>query len=322
MTTQNQVPEKPSFGRQLWLAFKRLVLFVFRVLLIVLIIAAVGAAIYFGGPVLVDEYLLKDVRQNSTKIDAIDAQLTSESERINQELEDLQTRIDALEIQGDTDVQTIDNLKVQIAAAESTLLEQAPTLENIVDLGTDLELLSTALAALDEKVSTIEVLLDDVFIGATTTNESIESLQTEVETLNALLEARDTVDTLRQDLTLLKVMELITRARVSIGQENTGLAKDDLQAAQDLLTDLRSEVTAEQASYLDDISQRLSLASKNLTESQNLVDADLEVAWQLLLQGLPDTSPAGEEAEQTPTPESETSGDAEDTPTPTPTPKP
>jgi hypothetical protein len=93
--------------------------------------------------------------------------------------------------------------------------------------------------------------------------------------------------------------------RVSIGQGNTGLAKDDLQAAQNLLASLSAELPIYQAQYLSDIAQRLGLASENLTKATNLVDEDLEVAWQLLLQRLPEEpleSNELDEAEPTPTP--------------------
>ena len=40
---------------------KRLLIFLARVILIVIIVGVVGIAVYFGAPVLIDEYLLKDV---------------------------------------------------------------------------------------------------------------------------------------------------------------------------------------------------------------------------------------------------------------------
>ena len=123
MSTENSIPKRPSFGRRLWLAFRSLVIFLFKILLVLLIIGAVGAAIYFGAPVLVDEYLLKDVEVNSSKLELIESDLENNSEFINQRLADLQTRIDTLEIQGDTDEETIADLQAQLAAAESSLLD-------------------------------------------------------------------------------------------------------------------------------------------------------------------------------------------------------
>ena len=80
---------------------------------------------------------------------------------------------------------------------------------------------------------------------------------------------------------------MITRVRVSISQENIGLAKEDLQAAIEILNKLRLEVSPAQVLYLDDVSQRLTLAIGNISDSLGLAEEDLEVAWQLLLQGLP-----------------------------------
>jgi hypothetical protein len=72
------------------------------------------------------------------------------------------------------------------------------------------------------------------------------------------------------------------------------------------LDSIQSDVTADQAEYLSGISERLGLASDNLSTEPDLANEDLEVAWKLLIQGFPDSALTGNET----------------TPTPTPTPKP
>lgn len=321
MNTENAVPPKPSFGSRLWLAFKRFFIFLFRLLLILLVVAAVGAAIYYGAPVLIDEYILKDVHTNTHKIQEISAEFEDSSEIFSQRLVDIQARLETLEIQNDTDKQTINDLGAQLKVAESALQEQATSLENLDPLQSMLEEYGVKLSSLEEQVSAYETDLDELQksimalgLSLEVYGTQIEGNKAEIETLNAQIEARDPVGYLRQELELLKVMELITRARVSIGQENIGLAKDDLAAAQDLLAGLHAEVPASQAEYLSEISQRLGLASENLTGNPDLAYEDMEVAWQLLLQGLPD------ESELTPTPTPGEGGEVEPTPTPTPSP--
>jgi len=327
MSTENSIPTRPSFGKRLWLAFKSLVIFLFKILLILLIIGAVGAAIYFGAPVLIDEYLLKDVEVNSSKIELIESDLENNSDFINQRLADLQTRIDTLEIQGDADEETIADLQAQLAAAESslldaesTLLDQGATLESLGALGTMLDEQAASISTLEENLAAYEASLGDVQDVVLVIAESGVTQQGEIELLKTQLEAKEIAGTLRQDLSLLKIMGLITRIQVSIGQENIGLAKDDLATAQDILTGLRAEVTTDQASYLDDIAQRLELATENLSKSPDLVVDDLEVAWQLLVQGLPEEPIEGDEAVPTPAQETGEEGEVEETPTPTPEP--
>jgi len=319
MNTDNSTPQKQPMGKRFLLALKRVVLFLFRVLLILLIIGALGLALYYGGPVLIDEYLLKDVKVNNSKIQEINAELTSSSEFFSQRLTDLQTRLETLEIQSDTYAQNINDLQIQFSTSEDTLKDYGASLENLDAIQATLDEHNKTISILEEMIVEYEEKLGEFRSEITEIDQVLDGHQEEIGMLYFQFEARDTVGTLRQELELLKVMELITRVRVSIGQENFGLAKEDLQVAQGLLTNLRSEVSANQAGYLADISQRLALAIKNLTVTPDLVNEDLEVAWTLLLQGMPGESDL--ESDTTPTPtQSPLSGtDGEDAPTATPT---
>ena len=321
MTTENQVPQKASFGRRLWLALKNLAWFVFRFVLVVLIIAAIGVAVYYGGSVLINEYILKDVRANRSKIEGIQTQIETDSKLITSRLGDFQSRIDALELHQDTITQSISDLEAILVSIEDTLSDHSDMLTNMEVFSSTLNGLTSSVSMLETQVSTIESSLDEyqdeLNDKFTLVDLTFESNQEEIDALSIQLNAMDTTDILRQELKLLKVMELITRARVSIGQENIGLAKNDLQAAQEILTLLQSEVDSEQADYLNEISLRLSKVIDKISKSPKLADEDLEVAWQMLLQGLPDESPSGE-GKTTQEVEIEVTA----TPTPSPTPEP
>ena len=306
MSTENEATPKPSFGRRLYLAFKRLLILFFKILLILLILGAVGAAVYLGAPVLIDEYLLKDVKVHSEQIQEINSELVANTEFLNQRLADLQNRLETMEIQSDTEKQTINDLKTQLAVAEGIIQDLSLSIENLEIIQSSLDEFSVSLSDLEEQLSIHESNLGDVQADIATLGQSIEGNQSELKELAAQLDAQVEIGTLRQELVLLKAMELITRARVSIGQENIGLARDDLQAAQNLLTSLSSELPAYQAKYLSDIAYRLALALDNLDRATNLVDEDLEVAWQLLLQKLPEEPPESDQlegTEPTPTPQ-------------------
>lgn len=322
MTAENEVPKRPSFGKRMWLAFKNLVWFLFRAILVIVIIAAIGAAIYFGGKVLIDEYILKDVRANRSRIAEIQDQLKSNTENVNNRLKDFQKRLDALEIQQDSLTQSYSELETQLNAAGNTLLDHTALLQDMEAYAGMIEELESSLSSLESQISTRDADLEDIQNELNKKLAAIDktqkSNQEEIDALTAQLEALDTADTLRLNVELLKVMELITRATVSMGQENFGLARDDLQAAQEVLALLQTETRLEkQAAYLNELSQRISDALENLSESPDLVKEDLEVAWQMLLQGLPDEESSGE-VEATEEVESE----PEPTPTPTPTPEP
>jgi predicted nucleic acid-binding Zn-ribbon protein len=320
MDNGNSTPQKPSIWRRFLLSLKRLVLFLFKVLLIVLVVGALGAALYYGAPVLIDEYLLKDVKLNSSRIQEIDSEFSTSSEFFSERLKDLQTRLEKMELQRDSDAQLLGDLQVQLGAAEGTLQEQGVSLEGLDAVQISLDELSATIDSLEERITSYEVELGAFQDEVEALSQALDGHKGEYQALKDQVEARDTVGALRQDLELLKIMELVTRVRVSIGQENIGLAKDDLQAAQDLLNGLSAEVTAGQAEYLADISQRLTLADENLTEAPGLVSGDLEVAWQLLLQGLPEATDQGAGITPTPIGTTESETEVEQSPTPTPTP--
>lgn len=304
MSNENNEAHNPSFGKRMWTAFKRLIIFLFWVLLTLVVLGVIGTAIYLGAPVVINDYLLKDVKVNSEKLQDIDTEMKANNALFTQRLEDLQARIEALEIQSDTDKQTIDEVKAQLADAEAAIADQSSAISNLESLLSSLDELGEALTALEDRISLQDDTIEDLEDKILSLGGFVEGNQEELEALKAQLEAQAKTGTLRQELELLKVMELITRARVSLGQDNTGLAKDDLQAAQDLIAVLSAELPELQAEYLKGISERLAMAAENLTTAPKLVDEDLEAAWQLLLQRLPsepeDTSPA---LTPTPTPQ-------------------
>ena len=94
MSTDDPIPQEPSFGKRLLLAFKHFLLFIFRITLTLLILGAIGAAIYLGAPVIIDEYLLKDVKINSGHIQEISTQLETNANLTQERLADLQTRLE------------------------------------------------------------------------------------------------------------------------------------------------------------------------------------------------------------------------------------
>ena len=69
--------DKPSFSRRVYLGLKKVGLFIYRVILITIIVGIIGVAIYLGAPVLINEYLLKDVHLNTSKIQEIESSVES-----------------------------------------------------------------------------------------------------------------------------------------------------------------------------------------------------------------------------------------------------
>jgi len=309
-------------GKSLSRGLKKLLTFLFRVILIVIIVGIVGIAVYFGAPVLINEYLFKDVNLNTSKIQEINDDLETSSGFLTQRLSDLQTRLESLEIQNDTESQNIDELKVRISGAENSLTQQKVLAEQLSTLESTLDEYDSGFLAVEDRILILEEKLSGIQEEINTLSQIDEEQGAVLDSLAADDNINEDINSIQQELNLLKVMELLTRVRIFSSQGNIGLAKEDLRTSQEIIADMAGRVSTSQAAYLSEIAQRLTLASENMSEAPALADEDLEVAWQLLLQGFPDELDSGFEGTTTPTPESHGEIIETSTITPTLTPEP
>jgi uncharacterized coiled-coil protein SlyX len=268
-------PKKTStFGGSLWRGF----VFLFKLGLFMALLGGIGAALYFGLPVVYDRYILP-VQQNTSKL----AGLETRQAQTDQQLAGLQTQVTALQ--------------AQLAASATEQSSQNQTL-----------------AKLEARVKSLEA-------GIAAQTQSIAAL----ETLQAALQAEGKTASAELDrqIKLLKSMELLTRARLFLYESNFGLAKADIQAARDLLGTVQPSAPAPLDTELAEVLHRLDRTLGSLPGFPVAASDDLDIAWQILLQGIPLT-PAAETALPTTAPSAtETpapAGTAEATPAPTATP--
>jgi chromosome segregation ATPase len=237
----------------------------------------------------------------------------------------LQERLETLEVQGDQDKQRIAELQDELVALEALISGQdtavSATNDQIAQQGEDLEAVNTSLDRLDKEIDLLAQEfaenVDDLVLNAEANQEEISFLALEFNATG------NPINALRRELELVKAMELVTRSQLNIGQQNLGLAETDIEQALFILLNLEPLVFEFQQEALLDIISRLDLALENFPDDMDQVEADLEVAWGLLLEGLPMEPPIDGDTgvlvgELTPTP-----ADGEDaTPSPDETPEP
>jgi hypothetical protein len=335
MTTENSSPARPSFGSRLWRVSRTTAGCALRLLFILLLGIGLGAAIYYGvmygAPALYYQYMYP-VQENTMRLDDLQARQEQGSQQLAERLGALQGRLEALEIQGDVDREAFSSLQARLdsveasvgslhaaqvtadASMESMVAAQATTETSLEGLqaaqataGTSLESLQAAQATsqprLDEMQSDMEALaqqqaefdqaLDELDQAVSQTSEGIQTAEAGVQAVDL------SVDALERNLQLLKAMDLLTRAHLSLAQNNAGLARSEVEAAREFLSRLQTQLPAYQQDALVTILARLDLVLGNLPGATDLARADLEVAWQLLLQGL---TGEGSELELTLTP--------------------
>jgi len=238
-----RVASGPSFGERVGRFFR----FLFRLVFLLISLAVIGVALYYLVPLFYNNFV-RPVEQNTSDV----TRLQSRQEEAEQQLGDLQTRLD--------------------------------TLEN-------------AQSQNDEALSDLDQRLGDIEGEITARSESLEAL----ENMQAEIQDQNETDRieLERQIDLLKSMELLSRARLFMYQSNFGLARQDVQIARDVLAGTLPATPADRAADIEAVVQRLDMTLANLPNFPVAASDDLDIAWQILLTGLPDATPT---LVETPTP--------------------
>jgi len=297
MTTSPPVPQKPSFGERLSLAFVAFARALMRLLLLLIIGLLIGGFAYSAYPWL-EAQVITPLRENSRRLDDLATREATRSAASTQNAAAWQKQIATLEAARTADANALATLQAQLEAIQ-------------VAVQTQQESDQTALSA---TMGRLEALEADLAAWEAATRQITPTLQANtawLQNISATLQAPDVVsETLRSEIQLLKAMQLLIRSQILLGQSNLGLAAQDIQAARQIILAQRAIAPPSQWTTLDAILVRLELALQNLPAAPALAADDLEMAWQLLLQG----SPPG--VSLTPAPP----GLAETSPTPSTTP--
>lgn len=278
---------KPSFGERLSGAFLALVRFVVRLLVILAILGALGAAVYFGVPYLYRRYV--------QPLEALQAQVATLQQQSATRAEEVNNRL--LALQGD-----LAHLNDQQQALAEQVAQQQSSLDA---LQARLETLEKQRAALADQLDSLAKRLDAADASAAHAQATAAALQT------AWQQEEATIQAMQMQVVVLQALESLTRARVLIGQHNNGLAAAEVARAQAAVAWLQQQPNA-QNEALQQAADHLTLAAQALPASPDLALQDIEATWQWLNGLLPHATP-------TPT---ATPATAPPTPTPTPTPQP
>lgn len=301
---------------------ERAVIFFVRLLFALLIGVAIGIGIYFGARLLYGEYLT--IKQDyDARITALESNQTEANQLASDRLIGFQTRLETLEIQGDTQKETITDLDSQLENHEEFLSYQATAIagqqltqqgmqETILAMQTEISVLQSDLDAIQSTITRFQEDITALEANSSTLSEGLEVNQAAIEAMNESVQTTEAhMAVLEHQMVFLQAMELLTRARLNLVQGNTTLAQSDIEAARDLLLELQSELPEIQAAYVGEIIITLDDTLKFLPGAPLTAADKLESAWQMLAAGLPNEAESAIETEESP----------EGTVTPEPTPK-
>ena len=236
-----------------------------RFLLFLAVLLGLAALIYYGTPYIY-ERVLTPLAKNTEDISVIQARQDADLETLTSEADALNDRLNELENRQTENAQLIASLEGQISALDDAVAKHTNSLKQLDEMQESIATLSDTTAAHEEMLS-----------GDTSVFSE-----------------------LNQQIQLSRVVELISRGRLYLAQSNFGLAKADVQAARDLLAEIATE---DDATFQDAIT-RLDMALGNLPDFPVVAIGDVDMAWQLLVSGLP--AELNAQAEDVPAPEAET----------------
>jgi len=245
------VDPKPTLS--FWSRMGRAFVNILRYLLILALIAGVVAAIYYGTPYLYEKFILP-IEENTARLDEVENKQATDMEQLTNQIADLKSRLADLETRQTTSAQTLAEAQGQITALESAVQSNSETLEQ-------LDAMQAALDTLAFESSDQESRFEEVYF--------------------ALAEVQ-------REVMLSRAIEMLSRSRLYLYESNFGLARLDVQAARDLLLTLQSDISTEKNATLQEVITRLDLALDNLPTFPVIAVDDVDIAWQLLVNGLPD----------------------------------
>lgn len=158
----------------------------------------------------------------------------------------------------------------------------------VADMEEHLATLEAAQNAQSESLAGIASSLQTLEAGQSGQGDAVADLEARIQTLEgADTERNDTLADLAYQTSLLQAMELLSRARLFLYQSNFGLARLDVQAAYDVLSELQATAPEARQRDLSEALFRVDLALRNLPDFPVAASDDLDIAWQILLDGYP-----------------------------------
>jgi hypothetical protein len=287
-TTQNPKPQKnksTSPG-----------LVIFRLLLTVITAVLLGGVIYFGTsgwiPFL-DKNIFQSVSQHQTQLEEI--QHTQKA--LEEGIADISATLDASHVNKD-DI---------LSDYQATLTRIEADLENIS------EGLLSAQASIDTNTQ-INTYLSTVYPQKLFEIEEKQSANS--RHIDAIATVQMRAAGINEDLALIRILDLFSRTNQFLLHSNYGLAEESLVSAKEELGKLIETAPGFQREYINTILKHVEGAIYHLPAKPALAADELELAWELGINGLP--QPISLQSDVTPTPTPTLTPYPPITPTPTP----
>ena len=274
----SETPPSPQVENPQKASKKSIAGILLRLLFTVIAAVLLGAAIYFsaiGWIPYLDKRIFQPIDNNITQL---------------QELEDTQAVIEE-----------------QIASLQATL----DTSQSAQQEGTSRY--QATLEALEQDIQQIKGNTDNLFTSVSDNTRMATQIQLQMATLTAQQSANDrhfsalataqiNIIGIYEEINLLKVLDLLSRANQFLLHSNYGQAEEILQSAIIELTELQERLPGFQQDLISNILDLVEQTIIDLPAKPTLAAEKLELAWQLGITGLPQLGYGEYAGTVTPTP--------------------
>ena len=153
----------------------------------------------------------------------------------------------------------------------------------------NMDSLSAEITLLQDRVSTLEARADTIDQSIQAHSEALSQLDTLQAALQANIDTHkvEMTSLVAEQLTLTRAIEFLSRSRLYLSQNNYGLARTDAISARELLFGLLPSISSDNSNALRIVIERLDLALSNIETYPVVAVYDLDMAWRLLVDGLP-----------------------------------
>ena len=274
--------------------FRRFLGWLVKFIIFLVIIGVLAVVFYYGYQELQKSFLNVHGRVDQQNV---------EIEQIKQRLDDQQKQLDEQKAQQQTIQQLNSDQNENLSASQKLFQDNFTAQGKLLD-AIDLQI-AALLTASESMTQTVTILqagqlaLQQDLIGTSGELDILggefDGLKSDLDALNAsnttLAETVTAFETelsdadlngLRQAFYLMRIWEMISRARIRLAENNPGLAKTDVETAQAALTIFIEKSPEQYVEPLLSIERRLLLASQNLPDTPDLAVGDLDLAWQAL----------------------------------------
>jgi len=167
-------------------------------------------------------------------------------------------------------------------------LRQSQVEFQLMDMETRLAMLETGHSSQSDSISDLDARIQSLDADQSSLSDEIKKLDARIQTLEgADADRNEMLTDLLYQSDLLRAMELLSRARIFLYQSNFGLARADVQAAYNVLVEMQPTAPDSKQQDINEALFRIDLALENLPDFPVAASDDLDIAWQILMEGYP-----------------------------------